>query len=195
MIRRLFRLLLLAVCVLTAGRVYAQQETAKGSPGDQGAIRRLFEGNKEGKGLPVYIKSDTLTLNSKKRVFTYEGNVEVLRGDLRMTADVMIGKYDQKNQLETVICEDNVVLTKGEEMRASANRAVYRVPKAIIELTEGPELAREGNVLSADKISVFVDEDRSEAEGNVRVKVIRTEEPGLALPGLANSAKRKKEEE
>ena len=144
-------------------------------------VKGLLGGSEKEGNLPLYIKSDNLSLNSKERVFTYEGNVEIDRGDVRITADTVIGKYDEKNQLQMVICKDNVVLTKGEDLRASSNRAVYRVATATVEMTEGPELARQGNVLSADKITVYVNEDRSEADGNVRVKVIKSEEAGSKL--------------
>jgi lipopolysaccharide export system protein LptA len=131
---------------------------------------------------PVYIKSDTLTLDSKSRVFTYEDNVEVVRGEVSITSDRVIGTYDENNQLQKVVCEDNVVVTKGQTLRASANRAVYTLSKKTIELTEAPELARDANVLFADKITIYVEEDRSEAEGNVRVKVIKPEDDGNELP-------------
>lgn len=148
--------------------------------GDSGSSMKniLSPGGKQSEG-PLFIKSDNLNLDSKQRIFTYEGNVEVTRGDVRITADRVIGKYDDKNQIQTVVCENNVVLTRGEDMRAISNRAVYRLASATIILTEGPELAREGNVLAADKITVFVNEDKSEAEGNVRVKVVNSDETGL----------------
>ncbi|MCB0325700.1 MAG: lipopolysaccharide transport periplasmic protein LptA [Bdellovibrionales bacterium] len=143
---------------------------------DTGSLKGIFTPGEKDKTAPVYIKSDNLTLDSKSRVFTYQGAVEITRGDMKITSDVVIGRYDENNELQTVVCQDNVVVTRGEDLRAIANKAVYRVAAGTITLTEAPELMRGGNVLAADKITVFVDEDRSEAEGNVRVKVINTEE-------------------
>lgn len=154
------------------------QEEA-GSPEKSGLKATLSMGPSDE---PVYIKSDSLSLDSKSRVFTYEDNVEVVRGELSITCDRVIGTYDENNELQKVVCEDNVVVTKGPALRASANRAVYTLSKKTIELTEAPELAREGNILFADKITIFVEEDRSEAEGNVRVKVIKPEDEGNELP-------------
>ena len=56
-------------------------------------------------------------------------------------------------------------------MRASSDKAVYDVKADTIELTEAPELFHNGNNLTADKVTLFLAEDRSKAEGNVRVKV------------------------
>lgn len=156
--------LALGALLLSATPVSAETTGLKGALGDQ-----------KGKDLPLYVKSESLSLDAKGRVFTYSGNVEIVRGDVTITCDSMKGTYNEQSKLEKVLCKDNVVITRGEEMRAIANRAEYDVPASIIVLTEGPELAREGNVLSADKITIFVDEDRSQAEGNVRVKVIKAE--------------------
>ncbi len=178
-------LLVSAVCAQPAPQDESTKPKTADLPAKNGAkggnIREIIAGPGRG-GIPVFIKSESLSLDTKERVFTYKGKVEIVRGDVTITADRVVGKYDDKNELQQVVAEDNVVLTRGEEMRASANRAVYAIAQAKIELTEGPELARKGNVLSADKITVYVDEDRSEAEGNVRVKVIQTEGTG-SLPG------------
>lgn len=151
------------------------KESAKSKGKEGGSFKSMLGGEENGKE-PLYIKSNSLSLDTKIRTFRYTGNVEITRGAVVITADVVIGKYDEKNQLQTVICEDNVVVTNGETMRASSNHAVYDLRTATIEMTEGPELSREGNVLSADKVKVYVNEDRSEAEGNVRVKVIKADE-------------------
>lgn len=125
---------------------------------------------------PVYIKSDTLDLNSKSRIFSYRGNVEVKRDDLTITAKVVDGYYTGDNKIEKMVAKENVVITRGEGLRSVSNRAIYKVDANIIELTEKPELFKDGSVLAADKITIYVKEDRSEAEGNVRVRVIK--QPG-----------------
>lgn len=141
-----------------------------------GGMKEMFQESPTAAGGPLYIKSDSLELNSKSRVFLYKGNVELVRDDVTITANNVEGKYNAENQLETILCRGNVVITKGEGMRATSNRALYNVRAATVELTEAPELYREGNALSADKVTIFIDEDRSEAEGNVRVKVIKPSE-------------------
>ncbi len=138
-----------------------------------GSLQEMFGGNSSGKGGPLYVKSDSLELNSKDRVFTYKGHVELVRDDVKITAKLVEGKYSTDNRLETVLCNGDVVITKADGMKATANRGIYRVAAAVMELTEGPELYRDGNVLAADKVTVYLNEDRSEAEGNVRVKVIK----------------------
>jgi lipopolysaccharide transport protein LptA len=149
---------------------------AENSSDSSGGLKQAFSsGNSKA---PVFIKSDTLTLDSKDRIFTYKGNVKVVRDEMEITTDLMVGRYAENQELETILCQGNVVVTKGEEMQATSNRALYNVKAGKIELTDEPELARDGNVLAADKIVIYVDEDRSEAEGNVRVKVVKSEDSG-----------------
>lgn len=144
-----------------------------------------LKGSDKGNEGPLTIKSNTVSLDAKDRVFTYRGAVQVNRGDLVINSDLMTGRYDDQNRIQTVTCEDNVVITRGADLRATANRAVYFVPKGIIELTEGPELFRGGNALSADKVRIFVDEDRSDAEGNVQVKVAKSEDATKPKPAAS----------
>jgi lipopolysaccharide export system protein LptA len=194
-IRALSHIGLLAIAILFANAAYA----APKNPASDGGVKQSeavntsakkselgeklrFSGDE--KDLPLYVKSDTLTLDSKARVFTYRGNVEATKGSLVITSDVMIGQYDEDSRIQTITAIGNVVITKGETMQAKSNRAVYNVAQARIELTEGPEIIQQGNALSADKVTLYVDEDRSEAEGEVRVKVLKGVDPISA----ANSA-------
>lgn len=154
----------------------AQTDSKK--EGAENALKKAFGPSSDQSDAPLFIKSDSLNLNSKQRVFMYQGNVEVSRGDLTITANAVEGRYDDSNKIQTVLCRGNVVITRGDTLRATANKALYTVAKETIQLTEAPELFHNGSALAADKITVFLRDDRSEAEGNVRVKVIKTDEVG-----------------
>jgi len=132
--------------------------------------------SEDGEQGPVYIKSKRLEVDGIKRVFHYKGAVEIIRGDIQITAEKVTGSYDEKQQLQKIVCEEQVVLTRANGERASANKAVYDIPGEIIRLTEGPELLKGGSILSADLVKIYVAEEKSEAEGNVRVKVIQVPE-------------------
>ena len=168
------RFTLLIIVVLN---VLPYLAAAEASPKDaKGSLGNLIGDGKSQSDSPVYIKSDTLDLNSKSRIFSYRGNVEVKRDDLTITAKVVDGYYRDDNKIEKMIAKENVVITRGEGLRSVSNRAIYKVDANIIELTEKPELFKDGSVLAADKITIYVKEDRSEAEGNVRVRVVK--QPG-----------------
>ncbi len=157
----IFFILTLNVCIIT--KAYAQDELKESL--------KSTDNN-----APLLINSDNLDLDTTSRIFTYSGNVKLTKGDMKINSDKLIGKYDSKNQIELVTCDDNVVITKGNNLKANSEHAVYRVKQSTIELTEAPELLKDGSLLSADKITIFVDQDKSKAEGNVRVKVIQQEQ-------------------
>ena len=142
----------------------------------KGSFAQLQD-DEELKDAPLTIRSDSLDFDAKARVFVYKDNVEIKKGALLITAKLVTGTYGEDNKLLTIVCENDVVITKGEEMKATANRAIYKVPEGIVELTEGPELQNGANALTADKIKLFIEEDRSEASGDVRVKVIKSQAP------------------
>lgn len=155
----------------------AEAPSSAGSKKSSGAgLETALKGGAGQNDAPMFIRSDNFQLDSKNRLFIYRDNVEVVKGDLTITADIMNGKYDANNVLQEITCENNVVITRGDRLRATANHAFYDLKRDRITLTEGPELDDRGNVLTADKVIVLVKEDRSEAEGHVRVKVIKSEQ-------------------
>ena len=122
---------------------------------------------------PTYIKSNSLVLKQKDQTFEYVGNVEVKQGDLTLLSDKMIGEYDDDNQIIRITALENVHITKGATIKANSEKAIYEKAAETITLTENPELIREKSVLSADTIRLFLKEDRSTAEGQVRVKLVK----------------------
>ncbi|MCB0318048.1 MAG: hypothetical protein KDD56_04775 [Bdellovibrionales bacterium] len=125
---------------------------------------------------PTYVKSDTLTLKAEDHFFVYQGNVQVKQADMLLTADKMEGNYTEDNQIKDLTAVKNVVITKGINIRANSEKAFYDATNETVTLTENPELQQDGSVLTADKIIIFLEEDRSVAEGQVRVKLIENEE-------------------
>ncbi|WKZ57991.1 MAG: LptA/OstA family protein [Bdellovibrionota bacterium] len=134
---------------------------------------------------PTFIKADTLTLNAKERTFQYAGNVEVIHGDLTILSDLLDGNYTESNQIKELVASKNVNITKGETIKAICEKAVYTAGDETILLSENPELQDQGSVLTADSIRILLKENRSVAEGQVRVKVIEKDKDSapLKLPG------------
>lgn len=121
---------------------------------------------------PTFINSDSLTLKSAERIFEYSGKVEVKHGDLTLNSDNLLGHYDEKNQITDMIAKSNVLITKGEKIRATSQKAVYDKASDTLTLTENPQVEQEGSLLNADVIKILLKENRSIAEGSVRVKLL-----------------------
>jgi hypothetical protein len=82
------------------------------------------------------------------------------------------GTYNEQNQIEKMVAKGEVVITK-QEIKATCQRALYNAIEGTVTLTENPQLQQKDSVLTADKIKVFLQDNRSEAEGNVRVTLIK----------------------
>jgi lipopolysaccharide export system protein LptA len=129
--------------------------------------------NEEFGKLPTNIKSDSLTLNAKTRVFIYKGNVVVTQGDMTLTSKVIEGNYNDQNQIQKIVAKGDVVITK-QDINATSQLAVYDAVSSVVTLTDNPQLKQGESVLIADRIKVYLNEDRSQAEGNVRVTFVKT---------------------
>ena len=124
---------------------------------------------------PTYIKSSRLTLKTEEQTFTYSGNVDIIHGDLHMTCSELEGKYGDNNQIESMVAKKNVVITKGKDIRASCQTAIFGQKTSTITLTENPELQQDGSILCADAITLNIETNKSEAQGNVRVKLVKAD--------------------
>lgn len=132
--------------------------------------------------LPTNITSDALTFNAKDRVFAYQGNVQVTQGDMRLTSKTLEGTYNEKNELQKLVAKGDVLITK-QDIQATGQIASYDAVAAIVTLTDNPQLQQKESILRADKIKIFLNENRSQAEGDVRVTFVNTKDgaPGLGI--------------
>lgn len=120
---------------------------------------------------PTFINSDSLTLNADDRVFVYSGNVEVRQGLMTLTCAEIVGRYNDRNQIDTIDARKDVVIVK-EDIQGTAQKAFFDAKTNTVTLTENPEVHQNGSILSADSITIFLNENRSVAEGTVRVKLV-----------------------
>jgi len=137
------------------------------------------------KGLPTIINSDSLSLWSKDHKFQYNGHVIVTHGDMTLACELLDGFYDEDNQIQRLVARNNVVITKGATIKGSSQRATYEKASDTMTLTENPQVEQNGNLLSADQIKIYLADNRSEAKGTVRMKVLSTEKPSLNGTPLA----------
>lgn len=146
------------------------------------------------KDQPTFIDADSLTLKSKDRIFIYTGNVVVKNGDMTLTSDNLEGTYNEKNEIQTLTALKNVNITKGEKLKANSEKALYEAKTQIVTLTENPQIDQEGSILTADVIKLYLDEDRSVAEGQVRMKVVKVQPTGTVTPIASPSPTKASEE-
>lgn len=167
-------------CLLTlTSSVYAQNNPS-------GSVSNLMDSkgfdDSFGK-LPTNITSDSLAFNAKDRIFAYTGNVQVTQGDMRLTSKTLEGTYSEKNELLKLVAKGDVFIAK-QDIQATGQIASYDAIAAIVTLTENPQLQQKESILRADKIKIFLNENRSQAEGDVRVTFVNSKDGNPGLPSL-----------
>lgn len=160
-------------CLLIGAPVYAAPTKTNENPLDIPLDQRLSDE-------PTYIRSDSLSLQSKDRIFVYSGNVNVTQGDMVLLSDSVEGRYNEQNKIEKLTAKKNVIITRGEDLKARGEQALYDATAGTLTLTENPEVEQNGSILTADKIVIYLADNRSVAEGDVRVKLVKTEETPVA---------------
>lgn len=125
------------------------------------------------KDSPTTIDADTLVLNMQSRQFEYSGNVKVHHGDMKLSSEKLQGSYSADNQIETLLAVKDVVIEKPDGTCAKSQKAEYDAKSETVMLTDNPEITQGESILSADKIKVYLNEDRSEALGQVRVRMAK----------------------
>jgi lipopolysaccharide export system protein LptA len=115
---------------------------------------------------------------------TFEGNVKVNQGDVTLSCDQLVLVYDEKagartgdgrarklakklenvSQIKSITASGNVKIVQNDRM-AVAGKALYDNAKRTITLTEGPRLWQGTDVMVANTIIIYLDENRVDSEG------------------------------
>ena len=169
-------LTILTLVLSLTSSLSAEDKTAGASSTAPLLDQKSFD-NSFGK-LPTNVIADTLSFNPKSRVFAYQGNVVVTQGDMKLTSKTLEGNYSETNQLQKLIARGDVLITK-QDIKASGQTATYDAIAGIVILTDNPQLAQNQSILTADRIKIFINENRSQAEGDVRVTFVQDSSMGL----------------
>ncbi len=114
------------------------------------------------------ITSDKLLFDYAKKVAVFTGNVVVVDPDMQMTADQMTIYLTDDDEIERIESIGNVEI-KMQGLHSSSGKAVYTILTGKVELSEEPQVSREGSIMQADAIIYWRLEDRMETKGNTRV--------------------------
>ena len=122
----------------------------------------------------IFIDSVKFQMNNNTGVFSYQENVVAFQNEFSVKADLLNGKLitsvspDQQG-VQDLKAVGNVIITQGQEMTAYSDYADFDLEKKIVTLTGNPKVERIDNIISADIIYYYLDEERSVAEGEVEV--------------------------
>jgi len=113
---------------------------------------------------PIDIASDTVEADQKQNKVTFKGNVVAKQEDVTLYANTLVVIYDpDTKQMKEVIAIGNVRVVQLDR-RATGQKATFDQGKNKVIL-DGDAVVREGtNVVRGERITFYVDEERSVVE-------------------------------
>lgn len=121
---------------------------------------------------PVEIEADSLSISQTDGTATFQGNVLVAQGELRLSAgsvrvEYTAGKDGKQGEIRTLYASGGVTLVSGSEAAEAAD-AVYAVDTGTVTMTGKVLLTQGRNVISGEKLVVNLGAGTGTMEGRVR---------------------------
>lgn len=128
---------------------------------------------------PIVITSKTLINDSKAKTATFEGNVVAKRGEVTLYAGKMIVYYEDEQKggsIKMIEAIGNVKLVKADRVITSHKATYYPEPEERVVFTGEPRATEGKNLVTGEKITYFMKDDRSLVEkSKVYLKEKKTE--------------------
>jgi len=124
--------------------------------------------------LPLEVTSSTLEADNQAGTAVFSGEVVARQGDVVIYAGRLTIHYDgASRELRRIVAEQDVRIVQGERL-ATAQRAEYDQASGEIVLTGEPRVHQGQNEVSGERITVFIDQDKSivTGQGNTRVNAV-----------------------
>ncbi len=114
---------------------------------------------------PIDITSDTVEANQKQNVVTFRGNVLAKQEDITLYANSVTINYDPDTKgIKTIVATGNVKIVQ-QDRRATGQKITFQQDENKV-LLEGEAVIREGdNVIRGERVTYYVNEERSVVEG------------------------------
>ncbi|AZV79994.1 lipopolysaccharide transport periplasmic protein LptA [Parasedimentitalea marina] len=118
--------------------------------------------------LPVEVTADALEVNQTDGSAEFQGNVLVIQGVMRLSADTVLVSYkpEQKgiDQLEAI---GNVILVNGPDA-AEAERAEYTIDSGTVVMTGNVLLSQGSSTLTSNQMVVNLNAGTAQMSGRVK---------------------------
>jgi lipopolysaccharide export system protein LptA len=138
----------------------------------------LGKGGAGGRGAdqPLRITSQELEADNKNSVIIFSGNVVAKQGNMTIYADVARVYYEKKeegNEIREMVATGNVKIQEVDRL-ATGQNAVFTNADQKIVLTGQPKVWQGKDMVSGEKITILLEEDKSFVESGPerRVEVI-----------------------
>ncbi len=117
---------------------------------------------------PVDVTADTLDVNQENGSALFQGNVLIIQGDMRLSADsVLVINKTEGSGIERLEARGNVLLVSGEDA-AEAGEADYTIDSGTVVMRGNVLLTQGGSTLGAENMTVNLTTGNATLSGRVR---------------------------
>ncbi len=99
---------------------------------------------------PILIEANQAAIDNIKGIATYEGDVVVIQGSIRINADKITLNYTPEQSIEKIIATGDLAsftqhLDNDEDIKAKAKQMIYNALEDTLHLTNQAELRKQKN--------------------------------------------------
>ena len=167
-----------AFLLFSAATPAAQPSPAKAPAPQHGKIDKATRAPAATPAKPIVISADKFDAVEGGKQLTWNGHVLIVREDMRINCDALVGEGTDPNHLSKLTCTGHVhmqepaVPDKHPEREGWSDKAVYENEASLLTMTGSPRLREGDNRMKGDKVLYDTNLDRVHAEGNVIMDVI-----------------------
>ena len=137
---------------------------------------------------PVVIESKTMEMNNELKIVTFKGDVNAKKDSFVINCDTMLvyykhspsnpGKGDESNtSIDKIVATGHVTINRAKGGTATAEKAIYYQEDEKMVLMGNPTVKQGSDLVKGDRITIFLEDDRSVVESASDRKVSVTISP------------------
>jgi lipopolysaccharide export system protein LptA len=115
---------------------------------------------------PVNITSDRMVADNRNRTVNFLGNVVAKREDMIIFSDQLSAFYTEQSKIEKIIARGNVKINQTDRTATCQEATFFQLPQQKVLMTGKPKVWQGKNIITGDKIIIFIKEDRVEVESD-----------------------------
>lgn len=122
---------------------------------------------------PITITSNNMEARKKENLVIFKGDVKAEQKDYTLYSKELYVYYADGQEIKEMIATGNVRIVQLNKV-ATGEKAVYTRENRTVVLTGNPQAEQDCDIVKGDKITIYLDEDKSLVEGgaNNRVKAV-----------------------
>jgi len=120
--------------------------------------------------VPIDIQAERMELDQRKGSVLFEGNVQVQRGELKLSCARLTAQYADDGTVTDLLATGRVEVTS-RRFTARSQNARYTRATGQLELSGEPSVSRGKDTMSGQRVLIWIDEERvviEKARGTIR---------------------------